>query len=110
MGTPNNVSDSSTTIQVCIGKLFAIENIVTYLGYQLKEVSACLVGAESQMDPERVKADDLALMSQMSTQELMHMANIEEERRCIMESWRKVESQKSAIIETVKSRLQGRAD
>lgn len=109
MGTPND-SSSSTTIQCCIGKLFAIENIVTYLGYQLKEVSTCLVGATQGMDPERVKADDLALMDKMTTDELRQMANVEHTRRGLINEWRKVEELKRVIIDQAKTRItdQGR--
>jgi hypothetical protein len=109
MGTPNDAS-SSTTIQSCIGKLFAIENVVTYLGYQLKEVSTCLVGVSHGMNTERVKAEDLALMDKMTTDELRQMANIEHTRRGLIDEWRKVEELKRVIIDQAKTRItdQGR--
>jgi hypothetical protein len=107
-----NQSGGNTTIQVCIGKLFAIENIVTYLGYQLKQVSACLVGASQGLDTERVKAEDLALMDQMTTDELRRMSGIEHERRTVMDTWRILEEQKRQIVELAKARIaeqEGRA-
>lgn len=103
----NHPSDASNNValQTCIGRLFTIENIVSYLGYQLREVSACLIDAEQQENSERVKAEDLALMSQMTTGEMMTMVNIEHERRVIMEAWRTCEKQKQQIIGKVKVRM-----
>jgi len=104
-------SVSSTSIQTCIGKLFAIENIITHVGYQLKKVSGLLIGAEHGMDIERVKAEDLRLMDLMTTDELLRMSGIEHERRTVMDTWRILEEQKRQIVELAKARIeqQGRA-
>ena len=106
MGKDIHQSGSSTSIQTCIGKLFQLENIVTYLGYQLKQVSSCLIGAEHGMDTERVKAEDLAFMDKMTTDELRRMSGIEHERRAVMESWKDLEGQKRQIIELAKARIE----
>jgi hypothetical protein len=104
--------DSSTTsLHTAIGKLFQIENLITHVGFQLKQVSTCLVGVSHGMDTERVKTEDLALMDKMTTDELRRMSSIEHERRSVMDTWRILEEQKRHIIELAKGRIadQGRA-
>lgn len=102
---PNQNSEVITGLRDCIAKFFNISNLVSHLSSQVNNVSDCLIKTVNKVDIKKIEIEDLALMDLMESDELRRMANIEHERRAVMDTWRALEAQKRQIVELAKNRI-----
>jgi hypothetical protein len=101
-------SDGNATnnLRDAIAKLFQIENLITHAGFQARELSTCLIGAVNKLNTESINVEDLALMDQMTTDELRRMAGLEHEGRLAIENWKVRGEENGQIVKLAKARIE----
>lgn len=93
-------------VQRSLDDLFGVVNLATILAIRLREAATVILGNLQEIDdPTLTGGDGFDIIDQMTTRELMLLANAEDERHKLRDSWRRIESEKRAIIHQARTRI-----
>ncbi len=95
-------------VQRSLDDLFGVVNLATILAVRLREAATVILGNLQEIDDPALtgqSADGFDIIDQMTPKELMFLANAEDERHKLRDSWRRIESEKRAIIHQARTRI-----
>ena len=108
MDHPSDAS-STTSLQLGIKKLLQIGHSAAALCCQIQETAnifAEVVTPENDSNPTgKAIVEGVVIMDNLTTAELMELANLENTRQALVKSWRYVESRKAKVIQQANARI-----
>ncbi len=95
-------------VQHSLDELFGVVNLATILAVRLREAATVILGNLQEIDDPALTGqseEGFDIIELMTPKELMFLANTEDERHKLRESWRRIESEKRAIIHQARTRI-----